>query len=42
MLDAAKQKLAQQEAWIREKRSRIDNSLAKLNEDFDKVAKSGN
>jgi argininosuccinate lyase len=42
MLDTAKQKLAQQEAWIREKRSRIDNSLAKLNQDFDKIAKGGN
>lgn len=42
MLDTAKLKLAQQEAWIREKRSRIDNSLAKLNQDFDKIAKGGN
>lgn len=42
MLGTAKLKLAQQEAWIREKRSRIDNSLAKLNQDFDKIAKGGN
>jgi argininosuccinate lyase len=42
MLDVAKQKLAQQEAWIKEKRARIDSSLAKLNADFDNLSKDSN
>jgi argininosuccinate lyase len=42
MLDAAKPRLAQQDGWIKEKRSRIQSSLAKLNEDFDKLLKSSN
>jgi argininosuccinate lyase len=42
MLQSAWQRLTQQEAWIREKRSRIENSLVKLNEDFDKLLKSSN
>jgi argininosuccinate lyase len=39
MRKAAQQRLAQQDAWIREKRSRIDASLAKLDRDFDKLLK---
>jgi argininosuccinate lyase len=42
MLDAAKQKIAQQDVWIKEKRTRIESSLAKLNADFDKLLKSSN
>jgi len=42
MLETAKQKLTQQEAWIKEKRTRIDSSLAKLNFDFDSLLKSSN
>jgi argininosuccinate lyase len=42
MLETTKQKLIQQEAWIKEKRTRIDSSLAKLNGDFDSLSKSSN
>jgi argininosuccinate lyase len=42
MLAAAKQRVEQQDGWIKEKRSRIQSSLAKLNEDFDKLLKSSN
>ena len=42
MLEAAKQRLAQQDGWIREKRSRIDTSLARLDGDFRKLLKSSN
>lgn len=42
MLDGAKQKLTQQDEWIKDKRSKIDASLAKLNADFEKLAKSSN
>jgi argininosuccinate lyase len=42
MLETTKQKLIQQEAWIKEKRTRIDSSLAKLNGDFDNLLKSSN
>ena len=42
MLEATKQRLIQQEAWIKEKRTRIDSSLAKLNADFDSLLKSSN
>lgn len=41
MLEATKQKLIRQEAWIKEKRSRIETALAKLNEDFDRLLNSG-
>jgi argininosuccinate lyase len=37
MLKAAKQRLAQQDAWIKEKRARIDSSLGKLDQEFDKL-----
>jgi argininosuccinate lyase len=37
MLKAAKQRLVQQDAWIKEKRARIDASLARLDQDFDKL-----
>ena len=37
MLAQAKQRNIQQEAWIRETRSRIDGSLSRLDRDFDKV-----
>jgi argininosuccinate lyase len=37
MLKAARQRLAQQDAWIKEKRARIDSSLARLDHDFDKL-----
>jgi argininosuccinate lyase len=39
MLKAANQKLAQQAAWTRERRAKIDASLAKLDADFDKLLK---
>jgi argininosuccinate lyase len=42
MLEAAKQRLAQQDGWIREKRSRTDTSLAMLDDDFKKLLKSSN
>ena len=38
MLEAAKQKLAQQGDWVKEKRSRITSSLARLDSDFDKLS----
>jgi argininosuccinate lyase len=41
MLKAAKQKLAQQGEWAREKRARISSSLARLDSDFDKLLASG-
>jgi argininosuccinate lyase len=37
MLKASKQRLAQQDTWIKEKRARIDSSLARLDHDFDKL-----
>jgi argininosuccinate lyase len=37
MLAQAKERNIQQEAWIRETRSRIDGSLSRLDRDFDKV-----
>jgi argininosuccinate lyase len=37
MLKAAKQRLVQQDAWIKEKRARIDSSLGKLDQEFDKL-----
>ncbi|MCT9124231.1 argininosuccinate lyase [Cupriavidus gilardii] len=42
MLKAAKQSLAQQDAWIQEKRGRIDASLARLDRDFGKLVKAAN
>ena len=40
MLNAAKQSLAAQEQWTRERRDRIDTSLAALNRDFGKILES--
>jgi argininosuccinate lyase len=37
MLKAANDKLAQQDAWIKQKRTRIESSLARLDQDFDKL-----
>jgi argininosuccinate lyase len=37
MLKSANQKLAEQDAWIKEKRARINASLAKLDADFGKL-----
>jgi argininosuccinate lyase len=42
MLAAAKQRIEQQDGWIKERRSRIESSLAKLNEDFAKLLKGSN
>jgi len=42
MLAAAKQRIEQQDGWIKERRSQIESSLAKLNEDFAKLLKSSN
>ena len=42
MLKIANQKLAEQDAWIKEKRAKINASLAKLDADFDKLLNSGN
>ncbi|MET0741956.1 MAG: argininosuccinate lyase [Microvirga sp.] len=42
MLAQARERNVQQEAWIREKRSRIDASLARLDRDFDKILTSTN
>lgn len=41
MLAEAKQRLDRQDGWIREKRQRIADGLAKLDADFDRLAKSG-
>jgi argininosuccinate lyase len=41
MLKLANQKLAEQDAWIKEKRARINSSLAKLDADFAKLLNSG-
>ena len=41
MLKAAQQKLAQQSDWIRERRTRIASSLARLDADFEKLVASG-
>ena len=42
MLASAKQRIEQQDGWIKERRSQIESSLAKLNEDFDKLLKGSN
>ena len=41
MLKIANQKLAEQDAWIKEKRAKINASLAKLDADFAKLMNSG-
>jgi argininosuccinate lyase len=41
MLKLANQKLAEQDAWIKEKHARINSSLAKLDADFGKLLNSG-
>ena len=41
MLKLANQKLAEQDAWIKEKRAKISASLAKLDADFAKLMDSG-
>lgn len=41
MLKLANSKLTDQDAWIKEKRTRIDKSLARLDADFGKLLKSG-
>jgi argininosuccinate lyase len=40
MLKAANKNLAQQNEWIKDKRSKIESSLAKLDYDFDKLLKN--
>ena len=42
MLKNAGQKLAEQNEWIQGKRARVNASLARLDDDFDKLMKSGN
>jgi argininosuccinate lyase len=42
MLKIANQKLAEQDAWIKEKRAKINASLTKLDADFGKLLNSGN
>ena len=42
MLKIANKKLAGQDDWIKEKRAKINASLAKLDADFGKLLKSGN
>ncbi|MDX3810242.1 MAG: argininosuccinate lyase, partial [Bosea sp. (in: a-proteobacteria)] len=42
MLREARQRLDQQEDWIKEKRAKIASSLAKLDSDFTALARSGN
>ena len=42
MLKIANKKLTEQDAWIEEKRARINASLARLDADFDKLLNSGN
>jgi argininosuccinate lyase len=41
MLNAAKQKLAQQGEWIKDRRARIASALARLDSDFDKLMAGG-
>lgn len=41
MLKQAQQVLAQQDAWVKEKRSKISSSLARLDADFDTLMKNG-
>jgi argininosuccinate lyase len=42
MLTRANQKLSEQDAWLKEKRDRINASLAKLDADFGKLLNRGN
>lgn len=42
MLKVANTKLAEQDAWIKQKRARINASLARLDADFNKLLNSGN
>jgi len=42
MIAGARQKLAAQESWIKERRERIDQALAGLDRDFDKIAARAN
>ncbi|MCY7319778.1 MAG: argininosuccinate lyase [Ramlibacter sp.] len=42
MLKLANQRLAEQEAWIKSKRARIDSALARLDADFDKLLTAAN
>jgi argininosuccinate lyase len=42
MLKAARQKLAQQDAWVKEKRAKIDSSLGRLDQDFNSLVKRAN
>jgi argininosuccinate lyase len=42
MIASARQKLATQESWIRERRERIDQALTGLDRDFDKIAARAN
>jgi argininosuccinate lyase len=37
MLKAAKEKLAQQDDWVKQRRARINDALAGLDRDFDKL-----
>ena len=41
MLKLANQKLAEQDAWIKERRARINSSLAMLDADFGRLLNSG-
>lgn len=41
MLKLANQKLVEQDTWIKEKRAKINASLAKLDADFGKLLNSG-
>jgi argininosuccinate lyase len=41
MLKSARQKLAQQGEWVKEKRARISSSLARLDSDFERLLASG-
>lgn len=42
MLREARQRLDEQDSWIKEKRAKIANALARLDTDFTALAKSGN
>lgn len=38
MLKEAREQLAAQDAWIKARRARIDDALARLDKDFDRLA----
>ena len=42
MIASARQKLATQEGWIKERRERIDQALAGLDRDFAKLVPGAN